>query len=1035
MSATLLHRMRSPATLPPFTEKELAKKSVEFAAQSGQINLPAQAVLEPIALSHPVRLAVGGLGLTNNDQNQQLGDLVTVQLTGTPGFELVERQKLAAILQELNLSLNRFVRAKDAVRAGKLLRADWFLLGTAAKIDGTNSLVVRVVDAHTGIMRDAGVFPADQPPTELAADLAGFLRQSRQDAASAKLRVYLAVGAFEDLSVNNRRADFPAQLSGYLTAAYRGSRVTLLERDYVETLLQEVRLDLAGLTEGNGTNLPVAMQSAFWLVSGQYQSYETTNLQVEVNLEVQRIFGKAKHFTIRGLPGEPIDQQIKRVVDNVMTKNGGMVIPTRVSEIRAQLALGKELADLGMFGLILPDSYQNLDEQEAARQRRNAQEAIAAFETVLLLDPGNREAKLYLAACLKKQLIGRPDEARGYYEAVLEEPVQDKWVEPARQALVNSFVWASPEEKFRWFSMAVARNTNPAIAEFYKQQMQSSQADVIIEKGDAPKAEQLAESRLFEEIAADFQFMQTGDGHSGGDFGMSDFVESFGTNQSAAVSRLAELYPKMETKFPELAPQLLESVVSYQTDTNSPLVGEVDRSLDWQIAHPKEVYKSKHLVIGSPIFQWCMKKKLYSLAVKAMDRNLSVDGEQSSTQSDDQDKIALGYAYIGVQRWKNAIEIFESYSNRPVLMLSEGPWGNAWTAVLTSKLNDYCRDKSGLPVVRDPHEFDMGKPLICLCSPSTFSVDEKCLWIGIGGQLLQLDFDLKTNLIINLPMDASKQITSICLNENYIWIGTDGAGLIEFEKNSHKCRHYSVEDGMMMNRVSCMHLSNEVLWIGYGVKNAVLRENVNEPGNGGLGSMDLASHKFRSFSPSMSEGTETLKNTSGSIVRESTSNPTRRAIQAAISGPDGNVWFITGNHPLRFYRRDKNIWGGVPSTWGSCLATDGHNLFVGKARNLFGKSQAGSLGVSILNFKDDKWRDLSGADGLPSTSVTTLTSHASQIWVGGMGYIALVDPVQDKVLHFAYVKAESVDRIQIAGGYMWAQFDWHLYRVPLSALQ
>jgi hypothetical protein len=28
-----------------------------------------------------------------------------------------------------------------------------------------------------------------------------------------------------------------------------------------------------------------------------------------------------------------------------------------------------------------------------------------------------------------------------------------------------------------------------------------------------------------------------------------------------------------------------------------------------------------------------------------------------------------------------------------------------------------------------------------------------------------------------------------------------------------------------------------------------------------------------------------------------------------------------------------------------------------------------------------------------------------------------------------------VDRIQIAGGYVWAQFDWHLYRASLSALQ
>jgi len=223
----------------------------------------------PLDLSHSVRLAIGGLGVPGDDKNQQLGDLVTVELTGAPGFQLVERQSLTAILRELNLSWSGFIRANDAVRVGKLLKADWFLLGTESKINATNFIVARVVDARTGIIRDAGVFLADESPTQLAADLALFLNQSRKDAASAKLRVFLALSAFEDLSINDRQADFSRQLRGYLTATFHGSGVTLLVRDYVEILLQEVRLDLAGLTEGGGSNPPTAMQSAYWMVSGQ----------------------------------------------------------------------------------------------------------------------------------------------------------------------------------------------------------------------------------------------------------------------------------------------------------------------------------------------------------------------------------------------------------------------------------------------------------------------------------------------------------------------------------------------------------------------------------------------------------------------------------------------------------------------------------------------------------------------------------------------------------------------------------------------
>ena len=101
MGAFLLWLDHQTKTLP-FTVKDQA----EFAAQLGRTNMPTQAVLVPLKMSEPVRLAIGSLGLSDPNQNQQLGDLVTAELTGQPGFNLVERQSLAAILRELNLSLS-----------------------------------------------------------------------------------------------------------------------------------------------------------------------------------------------------------------------------------------------------------------------------------------------------------------------------------------------------------------------------------------------------------------------------------------------------------------------------------------------------------------------------------------------------------------------------------------------------------------------------------------------------------------------------------------------------------------------------------------------------------------------------------------------------------------------------------------------------------------------------------------------------------------------------------------------------------------
>ena len=111
-------------------------------------------------------------------------------------------------------------------------------------------------DARTGILRDVGVILQGQGTLQLARELAGFVRECRQGANRTSPRVYLAIGAFEDLSLNNRRPDFPTQLRAYLLSAYRKATVTLLEREYVDAVLQEVRMDFAGLTEESGVTPP-----------------------------------------------------------------------------------------------------------------------------------------------------------------------------------------------------------------------------------------------------------------------------------------------------------------------------------------------------------------------------------------------------------------------------------------------------------------------------------------------------------------------------------------------------------------------------------------------------------------------------------------------------------------------------------------------------------------------------------------------------------------------------------------------------------
>src|SRR5213593_4333959 len=86
----LAHRLvEREATLPAFSEQDFARAATNFDGA-----LPAQPSTQtPIAvpLSKPVRLALGSLGLADDLQNRQLADLLTAELTGARGLELVER--------------------------------------------------------------------------------------------------------------------------------------------------------------------------------------------------------------------------------------------------------------------------------------------------------------------------------------------------------------------------------------------------------------------------------------------------------------------------------------------------------------------------------------------------------------------------------------------------------------------------------------------------------------------------------------------------------------------------------------------------------------------------------------------------------------------------------------------------------------------------------------------------------------------------------------------------------------------------------
>lgn len=87
-----------------------------------------------------------------------LAQMLITDLTGEPGIVVVERAKLQAILDELELGHSGKVEGETASKVGKLLGAKWLILGSYFELMGTLRIDARLVRVETGeIVASRGV--------------------------------------------------------------------------------------------------------------------------------------------------------------------------------------------------------------------------------------------------------------------------------------------------------------------------------------------------------------------------------------------------------------------------------------------------------------------------------------------------------------------------------------------------------------------------------------------------------------------------------------------------------------------------------------------------------------------------------------------------------------------------------------------------------------------------------------------------------------------------------------------------------------
>lgn len=88
---------------------------------------------------------------------QMLSDRISEGLLGQANLRLVDRDSLQKVLEELSLGSSEIANADSRLRLGKLLGANYFIMGGFTGLGGGVRIDGRIIDVETGVVEGRSV--------------------------------------------------------------------------------------------------------------------------------------------------------------------------------------------------------------------------------------------------------------------------------------------------------------------------------------------------------------------------------------------------------------------------------------------------------------------------------------------------------------------------------------------------------------------------------------------------------------------------------------------------------------------------------------------------------------------------------------------------------------------------------------------------------------------------------------------------------------------------------------------------------------